>query len=258
MPNNEYMWDPSQNAAVEVSRGGREEVNPDAPTPEEIEGAIHNRMARGLTQRANNVSKASAGDTNMLAAETKLLELQAAISRETNPLKIEQMQAKAEALASGLVGGPMEPLKAPIEPKQQSKDDWMADYRNTNPGVEQDLAYAGEVFGSELAPAFQEMIDSDDEQTRVGAIRTIAHLRKSPASFVSAEESTGVSEDMERHIAASYGEATANAIAVLGNNLAQGLITSKQAISTASKDPVLLNALYTLASDPSNNFKIAL
>ena len=114
-------------------------------------------------------------------------------------------------------------------------------------------------MGSEdLAPAFQSMIDSDDEQVRVGALRTIAHLRQSPQSFVSAKESTGVSEDAERMIASSYGETMAHAISVLGNGVASGAITSKQAIQTASKDPKMLNVLYQLASDPSNNFRLAL
>ena len=255
----EYQYDPEQGTALPVNRGGRPDVNPDAITPEELEGAIHDRMARGLSNRAARTHKSSAGETNMLAAETKLLELQAQLSRETNPLKIEQMMAKCEALASGLVGGDVVPMEKESAPtKREEVEAWTEAYRNSNPSIDAALQNASEVMGDELLPEFNELLDSEDEEVRVAALRTVEHLHKSPDSFVAAADSTGVSEDTERHIASQYGEEMAHAISVLGNGVASGAITSKQALQTASKDSRMLSVLIQLASDPSNNFRIAL
>ena len=68
------------------------------------------------------------------------------------------------------VGGKPEPLKAPGEPSQEEEDQWFQEYRNTNPDIDEALEYAGSVMGEELAPAFNELIESDDEEARVGAL----------------------------------------------------------------------------------------
>ena len=64
---------------------------------------------------------------------------------------------------------------------------------------------------------------------------------------MSREESTGISADTEAMIASQYGEETAHAISVLGNGVAQGVISPSQAIKTASSDPALQRALFSLA-----------
>lgn len=126
----------------------------------------------------------------------------------------------------------------------ETKEEWVQSYRNSPPGIDAALANAAEVMGDDLGPAFNELLESESEEVRVGALRTVEHLHKNPQSFVAAADSEGVSEDTERMIASQYGEETAHAISVLGNGVASGTITSKQAIATASKNPVLLNVLY--------------
>lgn len=254
----EIQYDPSTGSANIVQRGSNNQpVDPELPTLEEINQRQLNTAAKGLGQRAAKAHQASAGDTEKFDAETKLLEVQAAINREENALKRESLIAEAEKLAASLVGGTPEPLKAPGEPsREEAKDQWFQEYRNTNPDIDEALEYAGSVMGEELAPAFNELIESDDEEVRVGALRTVQHLRKDPNSFISAEDSTGISETTEAEIAQEYGTELAHAVSVLGNGVASGAISSQQAIATASKDPRLLNVLYQLAS--SGRIRIAL
>ena len=64
---------------------------------------------------------------------------------------------------------------------------------------------------------------------------------------MSRDESTGISADTEQMIASQYGEETAHAISVLGNGFAQGGISPTQAIKTASGDPALQRAQFSLA-----------
>ena len=252
----EYIWDPSTNSASEVTRG-QNNVDPELPSLEEINQRQLNTAAKGLGQRAARAHQSSAGETDNLQAESTLLELQRELSNETDPLKQQIILSKCEALASGLVGGKPEPLKAPGEPSQEeAKDEWFEQYKDTNPGIEDALNYASTVMGNDLIEPLNDLISSDDEEVRVGALRTVEHLHKNPQNFISAEESDGISEQLEAEIASEYGESLAHAVSVLGNGVASQTISSQDALRVASKDPNLLNVLYQLAS--SGRIRIAL
>ena len=254
----EYQFDPSAGQVVQIDpRASQGDVDPTLPTLEEKEGAIHQTMARGLASRARNDHGATAGEYQNLASEEALLELQGQISRETNPIKLEQMQAQAEALAAGLVG-----LASPNEPVQEGpttaelKAEWHENYRNQNPGVDEALAYAGEVMGENMAEAFNGLIDSDDEEVRVSAIKTVQMLHKNPNQFVDAKESAGLTMEQCNEFASEYGQETATQLHTIANAVASGTVTSSQALQTVAKRPALLRAITELAA--SGRINIAL
>ena len=257
----EIQYDPSTGSANIVQRGSNNQPDPELPTLEEVNQRQLNTAAKGLGQRAARAHQSSAGDTDKLQAESTLLELQRELSRESDPLKQRILLAKCESLAGGLVGDPAEPMTVQenideVPTSTDDKDEWFAQYKDSNPGIDEALEYAGSVMGEELAPAINNLIESDDEEVRVGALRTVEHLHKNPQNFISAEESDGISEQLEAEIASEYGESLAHAVSVLGNGVASGTISSQEALRTASKDPVLLNTLYQLAS--SGRIRIAL
>ena len=253
----EYQFDPSAGQVVQIDpRASQGDVDPTLPTLEEKEGAIHQTMARGLASRARNDHGATAGEYQNLASEEALLELQGQISRETNPIKLEQMQAQAEALAAGLVGA------SPNEPVQEGpttaelKAEWHENYRNQNPGVDEALAYAGEVMGENMAEAFNDLIDSDDEEVRVASIKTVQMLHQNPDQFVDAKESAGLTMEQCNEFASEYGQETATQLHTIANAVASGAVTSSQALQTVAKRPALLRAITELAA--SGRINIAL
>ena len=254
----EFMYDPSAGQAVQVDpRASYGDVDPTAPSLEQKEENIHSTMARGLASRARNDHGSTAGEYVNLAAEEQLLDLQAEINRETNPIKIEQMQAKAEALAAGLIGAQPQPMSQPDAPTAaEDKAAWHENYKNQNPGVEEALAYAGEVMGDDLAGGFNQMIDSDDEEVRVASIKTVQMLHQNPERFTSAQESTGLTMEQCNEFATEYGQETANQLHTIANAVASGAVSSMQALQTVSKRPALLRAITELAA--SGRINIAL
>ena len=246
----EFQYDPSTGSAHAVSRSGTQAgEQPNTPTIEEVEQRQLSTAVRGLSSRARNDHGGYVGDTTDLVAEQMLVELQAQLSQETNPLKIEQMQAECEALAAGLIGATPAPLEQQDAPTpQEAKDEWFQDYKNHNPEIEDALQYASEVMGNDLAGDINDLIDSDDEEVRVNALRTVEQLHKNPEQFVSRQESAGISGQLVNEIAEEYGAELANQVSVLGNGVARGVISSSEAIATAAKSPQLMQTLMTLAA----------
>ena len=246
----EFQYDPSTGSSHQVSRSGTQSgEQPNTPTIEEVEQRQLNTSVKNLSSRARNDNGAFPGETVNLQAEQQLLELQAELSRETNQIKIEQLLAQVETLAGQLVGEAPEPIQKENAPTpQEAKDEWFQDYKNHNPEIEDALAYAGEVMGSDLAGDINDLIDSDDEEVRVNALRTVEQLHKNPEQFVARTESSGIGAQLTNEIAEEYGAELADQISVLSNGVARGVISSSQAIATASKSPQLMQTLMTLAA----------
>lgn len=242
-----YQFDPSIGEAVEVTNGGQQqEINPDSPTQQEVSRYRLDQTAQALADR--NSHTATLG--NAVGPESQQLEIQLQQVQQQlyrgslNPLEEQQLIRQAEAIASQLAG-----VTAPYrtEPTTEEPENFDEAYRNSHPGVTEDLAFAAEIMGEELAGEFNTLISSEDELTKVAALETLHNLRESPQSFVSKEESTGINEFTQSEIASQFGEDMANDIATLGNAVAQGVISPSQAIATAAKDPALQQALFTLA-----------
>ena len=152
-------------------------------------------------------------------------------------------------MASKLVGGEGGPEVQQTElPLEESIEDSAAEIAK-DPEVQKDLQYASEVMSEELVTELNDVLTGDDELARAATLDVVKNLRQSPQHFVSREESTGISADTEQLIASQYGEETAHAISVLGNGVAQGVISPSQAIKTASSDPALQRALFNLARE---------
>ena len=242
----EYQFDPSTGTSSEVSRGG-EEVKPPAIGIEEINRARVRNTAKGLADRQNHSS--AAGDTADVNVEIQLQQTQQKIMRGdfNGPLEQQQLIQQAEGLAAQLVGAAEAPRLLENGDEERAPENFDEEYLNNHPEVQADLQYASEVMSESLVGEFNTMISGSDELTKVGALDTIKHLRQNPQAFSSASDSTGVDEYTEKQIAAQYGEELAHAISVLGNGVASGVITTSQAIRTASSDPDLKNALFALA-----------
>lgn len=224
-----------------------------APTIEEVENRLVDNAARGLAQRAASVNKATAGDTDMLAAETKLLDLQKEITRETDPIKLEILQAKAEALASGLVGGPVEPTSSATKqpqkgPQEQSIEDLTQDIRNSYGDADAILENAGSVLGAEKAAEYNELLESGDEGQTRAAMETLRHLRESPQNFTAATPGHVINDEAYRYAVETFSEPVAEQIRTLSAAVNEGHVSSAEAIATASRDPKLLAALLTGAN----------
>jgi hypothetical protein len=232
----EFQYDPAAGEAVEVTRGGQKEINPDAPTQEEVSRYRLDQTAQGLADRGNHTETlGDAVEPESQQLEVRLQQVQQQLYRGgLNPLEEQQLIRQAEAIASQLAGG-----AGPVNNKENTTEpeDFNQAYRNANPGVDQDLKFAAEVMGEELAGEFNSLISSDDELTKTAALDTLHNLR----------ESTGVDDFTHSEIASQYGLEMANDIKTLGDAVANGVISPSQAIATAAKDPALQQALFTLA-----------
>jgi hypothetical protein len=242
----EFQYDPAAGEAVEVTRGGQKVINPDAPTQEEVSRYRLDQTAQGLADRGNHTETlGDAVEPESQQLEVRLQQVQQQLYRGgLNPLEEQQLIRQAEAIASQLAGG-----AGPVNNKENTTEpeDFNQAYRNANPGVDQDLKFAAEVMGEELAGEFNSLISSDDELTKTAALDTLHNLRESPGSFISKEDSTGVDDFTHSEIASQYGLEMANDIKTLGDAVANGVISPSQAIATAAKDPALQQALFTLA-----------
>lgn len=253
-----FQFDPATGQGVQID-GIQEQQAPEGPaaTPEEIERFVTKRAAQDMANRARyqdiTQGEVSAAD---LDTEVLLAQVQQKLYRNefANSLEQQALINQAEELAAKLVGGSAPSNEATDEPVE-TIDDSAAEIAQ-NERVQKDLAYAGEVMSEELVTEFNEVIGGDDELSRAAALDTLKHLRQTPQHFVSREDSTGISADTERMIASEYGDEIAHAISILGNAVAQGVISPTQAIKTASSDPSLQRALFNLAS--KNVIKIAL
>ncbi len=243
----EFQYDPAVGHAVEITRGGQQELQPDeGPTPAELTRHRLSESAQGLANRQHNSQALGDEDGPLeLSLAIDLQKLQQQLYRGgLNPLEEQQLIRQAEAIAGQLAvgGGPFNNQDIETEP-----EDFNQAYRNSNPGVDQDLAFAAEIMGEELAGEFNSLISSDDELTKVAALDTLHNLRESPESFIAKEQSTGIDEFTRSSIAEQVGEELANDIQTLGNAVAGGVISPAQAIATAAKDPSLQQALFSLA-----------
>ena len=240
-----YMYDPAAGEAVEVTNGGQQPaINPDAPAAEEVAAFRRDQTAQALANRDQH--RSTLGDTessDALGLEVQLQQVQQQLYRGgLNPLEEQQLIQQAESIAAQLSGAP-KPQTEETEP-----ENWDQEYRNQNPDVDKDLAFAGEHMGEELATEFNDLIASDNELTRVTALNTLSQLRQSPESFVSREESTGIDESLQAEIATQFGEKMAHDVATLGNAVKNGLCTPSEAIKLASKNPGFQQCLASLVS----------
>ncbi len=243
----EFYYDPAAGEAVEVSRGGQQELQPEGPTPVELTRHRLSESAKGIANRQHTsqaLGESESGDE--LQLEISLQQVQQQLYRGgLNPLEEQQLIQQAESIAAQLAGSSSGPVNnQDIETEPESFDQA---YRNAHPGVDQDLAFAAEHMGEELAGEFNSLISSDDELTKTAALDTLHNLRESPQSFVSKEQSTGIDSFIRDSIAEMVGEELANDIQTLGNAVAGGIISPSQAIITASKDPSLQQALISCA-----------
>ena len=103
-------------------------------------------------------------------------------------------------------------------------------------------------MGNDLAGDINDLIDSDDEEVRVNALRTVEQLHKNPEQFVSRTESSGIDAQLANEIAEEYGAELAEQIHILSNGVSSGAISSSQAIATAAKSPQLMQTVMTLAA----------
>ena len=246
-----FQFEPAKGEAVEVSNYPSQQ-DPDGPaaTPEEIERFVTKRASQDMAQRAR-YKDAVEGDVSPanLDAEVELAKVQQKLFRRefANSLEEQQLINQAEALAAKLVGGEGGPGVQQTElPLEETIEESAAEIAK-DPEVQKDLQYASEVMSEELVSEFNEVIGGQDELARAAALDVVKNLRQSPQHFVSREESTGISADTEAMIASKYGEELAHAVSVLGNGVAQGVISPTQAIKTASGDPALQRALFSLA-----------
>ena len=252
-----YQWDPSINDAREVgSISQQQQDTTDAPSQEELTRHRVQQTAEGLADRSRHT--ATPGDTQDLANEASLYQLQKELSvaHETgNHLRAMELEDKVTAMASALVGDVFPATRQ--EEEVAYSEDFAEEYKNQNPDLDLDLAYAGEVMGSDLAESINEVItDNSDQLSQVAALEMVKQLRADPSHFISREESTGVSELLEAEIASEFGTDLAHAVSVLGNSVARNVITPQQAIRTAAQDPDLQNCIRSLVA--SGRLRIAL
>ena len=188
----EFMYDPSVGKAVGVSRGGGQE-DPSLTSYEQREANTHQVMAQGLADRAANRNQSTAGETTNLATEQKLLDLQSELSRETNPIKIEQLQAQCVALAAGLVGD-----EVPQSEPEPAGEDFDQEMINNNPGVIADLQNAAEVLDGDLAAGYNDhILGHKDPVVKQNGYQLLSDLRQNPEMFGSRHEMTALTSAHE-------------------------------------------------------------
>ena len=202
----EVQFDPSTGSSNFVSRGAQ--VDPPS-SYEEREANTHQIMAQGLADRAANRNQSTAGETTNLATEQKLLDLQSELSRETNPIKIEQLQAQCVALAAGLVGDEV-PQSEPDGPVDEDFDQEMI---NNNPGVIADLQNAAEVLDADLAAGYNDhILGHKDPVVKSNGYALLSDLRQNPEMFGSRSEMTALTPAHESSLAELVGEELASDI----------------------------------------------
>lgn len=200
--------------------------------------------AKHLAQRAQ-AQPTDVGGADNTDLELELLNVQQRLHRDhgMNPLERMQLEAKAQTLASQLVG-------AEQQTQQSFNDDQWDDRQRQqeehlkNEGAEDYLKHAGEHLDAETVEGWNQVLDEGDELATATTHNLLKGYRDNPEAFVTKEQGyTPISEDVTGELASLYGQETAEIISTCSQVIAQGLKTPQQVMRTIGKDPSIFMAI---------------
>ena len=245
----EFQFDPSIGEAISIDpRASKHRDNVESEvSPEEIEQSRHDRMARGLSDRATRQHKSSAGDSHTyIQAEAQLLDLQSQFSRETNPIQQRVLEEKINALASALVEkDPGLTESALDDPDRETLEEYLL---GNDPTIQEDLAWAGENLPERFNQDFNKIVvDSNDEALQSTGYQFIKEMRNNPSHFTPRDQTEALTDVQITSMESMLGPETTHDIVVMSEMIRANKINTIDAMKLCAKSPRLMKGLRTAA-----------
>ena len=245
----EFIYDSSVGEAFQIdSRAAKpkeyveSEINPD-----ELEEALINRTARGLSERATRQHTASAGDaTQYIESEAKLLDLQRQLSQSNDPIQQRVLEGKITALAEALVSKDPGLTDSKLDEVDEADD--FEEYLRNEKNVEEIVNWAAENMPKDFNETFNNRIaESDDQGVQLAGLEFLNTVRTRQEVFQHRWEAQPLSDTHIAGLVDCVGQENADDLVVLSEGVRTGAISTIQAIETVGKSPRLKRALKTAA-----------
>lgn len=241
----EYAFNPSTGQGEAVGSTPTEAPS-SAPTVEQIN---HHRVevtATNLTNRANNTN--TPGDTGDYAGEADLYQTQrelTAAQQAGNHLRVAELEAKVNSMASALVGDVFPPQQQQeVEaPKESTAEELKAAYGEQQ--VTETLQFAADTLSEEVSVALNNQLASDDEQAHV-TYAALDTIRKNPEYLGDQGEVTKFDLSVANELAEQYGK-VGEVLAALNAGLSAGKCTRAEAAAFVMKNPDLAQVAISAA-----------
>ncbi len=224
--------------------------------------------AENLTQRAYEkegvgAAQVGAGDVDL---EIRLQETQQELFQlqngtlPHNPLKMLQLEALQNRLASELVSGESTPSVAPPELNEEwdPKADLEAGLAS-DPAVQETLSWSADTFSQEVNETFNEMLAAPQKaETTQRMVQELKNLKANPDSFTTAEEMNEISQQTIDWFSTEYSPDIAKQVKTISAAVRNGVATKRDAMALVVKSPGLMQAFLRAAHDPEVDFTLGL
>ena len=231
-----YMYDPAEAAGVQPVT--EQEIDHNALGEQRLENA-----AEGLQQRREY----GYGMNGNPALELQLSEVQQQLSRETDPIKAEALNAKATQLASQIVSADQNaPEKGSFKTEEEIPDlgsQLRARYGDDT--VNETLAWAGETFNEETSNTINELFASGHAAT-TSAYEAISYLKSNPSIVHNSPENHHIDEVTATNLIHEFGE-HGNNLVTINAAICNGIMTRGQAVEMVATNPALMKVAFAAA-----------
>ena len=193
---------------------------------DEIQTHQLKNAAANYAQRAHNTATPDGSDL-------ELINLQARLSRSTNPLEQMQLEQQINQMASSLVGQPL-PVKE--TPRQSSKDVVLGEYGQE--AYQKTMDWAGDNLSDSVAASINEVLQSntDDAVVAFQGLKELSSLGEN--AFIDPEDIQPLEQGLSNELVSRYGEAGEHLV-TLTEAMAQGVATPAEAMKLAITNPKL-------------------
>lgn len=245
----EFLFDPSIGEAISIDPHAskhRDNVESEV-SPEEIEKARHDRMSRGLSDRATRQNISSAGDSHTyIQAEAQLLDLQSQLSRETDFVQQRVLKEKVNALAAALIE--KDPGITNFALDSDDRETIEEHLLGNDPTIQEDLAWAGENLPEHFNEDFNKIVvDSGDEALQSTEYQFIKEMRNNPSHFTPRNQTEPLTSVQIASMESMLGEETTHDIVVMSEMIRADKINTIVAMKLCCKSPRLMKGLRTAA-----------
>lgn len=220
---------------------------------------------RSVEKEGNDVKQVGAGsielEVALQEAQKELYQLQNG-QLPSNPLRMMQLEALQNQLASRLVGGE----SAPQVNQESSNDDWdlKADLEEglaSDPAVQNTLQWSADTFSQDTNESFNGLLDaSTDAETTQNMVQTLKDLRSNPDAFTTVESSqlNPLSQPTLDWFSSEYSPAIAKEVATINAAVRNGVASKGDAMALVMKSPQLMSAFLAAAHNPNVDFTLGL
>ncbi|MDC0277602.1 hypothetical protein OAK87_01360 [bacterium] len=177
-----------------------------------------------------------------------------------NPLRMLELQALQERLASELVGVDAPSFEQEVEEVPDIQKDLEENLAN-DPAVKETLQWSSTTFSNEVNETFNAFLDSSkDAVTTQSMVQELKTLRSNPDAFSTAEPSAmnAVSQQTLQWFSTEYSPKIAQDVHTISEAVRNGVTSKADAMKLVMKSGELRNAFLTAAHNPEVDFTLGL